>query len=1204
MKRHLEIVRATARTPRQKLQRTRGRNPLTPSLFTLGIGLLVTLGLFTLARSTEEKRLQADMEILARDRTAAIQADLHACLETLYALRELYAASTSVERHEFRAAVAENRPRRPEIRSLRWIARVLPAEQAAFETATRKDNAPSFQIRELTTGGEWAPLEARAEHLPVVFVEPSSGIAPIVGLDLAVDMDYVAALHRARDRDQPVALPRRGLAALETRLEDVVMALPVYRNGVPHDTEEARRANLQGFVLGIFDVADVVSQALSHLPPSGSCFEILDDGSTSTAARVHLHRSRLDPRGDSADAGDLPHSSLDYCGSLDVAGSRWPIRFVPAPQFLATHQRGTAWIVLAGGLLLVLVVAGYVFTLRTRTAQIEQIVRRRTADLQASEARLRHVLDSLPAAANTCDALGRIAYFNQRAVAVWGRTPKLDSADDLYCGALKLYRPDGTPVPHDRCWMAEALRDGRAVDAGEMVIEQPDGSRRQVLAHANPLRDASGRVTGAVNVLVDITERKLIEERLANLLNHINGIVWEVDARTFMFTFVSQQAERLLGYPLERWTSEPTFWRDHIHADDRERAVRYCMDATSRGEAHDFEYRMVSAKGQDVWLHDLVTVETAAGKPTRLRGVMVDVTERKRSEEELRRAKESAESANRRLQEALASAEQLSNEAQAANRAKSDFLATMSHEIRTPMNGVIGFTNLLLDTPLNADQHEFAETIKGCGEALLTLINDILDFSKIEAGKLVIEHLRYDLEQAVEEVADLLAPRAAEKGVELAVRYAAELPRQLDGDPGRVRQVLLNLMGNAIKFTDRGHVVVEVTGANTGLAPRGQPLVQVAVTDTGIGIDADKVDQLFQKFSQADTSTTRRFGGTGLGLAISRCLVELMGGEIGLTSKPGVGSTFWFTLPLPADAPPPPACERPPSLAGVRVLVVDDHEVNRQLLHGHLEAWHIEHACASSGAEALTLLRAARAQGRPFRVAVLDHLMPEMDGKQLGAAIKNDPDLRDTALVMLTSGSQRAEAKQFLAAGFAAFLLKPLARPTHLLDALALAVGAHAREAALDHPAAPAPADRPSLCEARYRVLLAEDNATNQKLVVRLLEKLCCRVDLAANGREAIAMATRLPYDMILMDCHMPDMDGFEATAEIRRAEGALRSGLPAPGHTLAHVPIIAVTASAMESDRVACNAAGMDDFIAKPLRPSDLRAAIEKWCGAGGAET
>src|SRR6266850_1046430 len=548
--------------------------------------------------------------------------------------------------------------------------------------------------------------------------------------------------------------------------------------------------------------------------------------------------------------------------------------------------------------------------------------------------------------------------------------------------------------------------------------------------------------------------------------------------------------------------------------------------------------------------------------------VSTDITELKRAEAEMTRAMHAA-------REATIAAEE-------ANRAKSAFLATMSHEIRTPMNGVIGMTGLLLDTELTAEQRDYAETVRRSGEALLTIINDILDFSKIEAGKIDLEDIDFELRITAENVLELLAERAYGKGLELAYLPYAPLPSWVGGDPGRLRQVLTNLVGNAVKFTDRGEVVVH---SRLVEETDRDALIRFEVTDTGIGIAPEARGRLFESFSQADSSTTRRYGGTGLGLAISKRLVETMGGSIGVESTPGKGSTFWFTVrlakrPVPATAPRVDVTE----LRRLRVLGVDDNATNRALLVAQFTAWEMHVDCVANASRALESLRTAHRDARPYDLAILDHQMPDMDGMTLARAIKSDPVLAPLPLVLLTSVSYRGSAGEAQRAGFSAFLLKPI-RQSQLYDCIVSVMGTAATE--------PSPArliTRHTLKEAqaqlRARVLVAEDNAVNQKVALRMLEKLGCRVDVVVNGREAVEASARVPYQCIFMDCQMPEMDGYEATAMIRQREA----------ETGTHIPIIAMTANAMQADRERCLAAGMDDYVSKPVESKGLATTLRKW--------
>ncbi len=774
---------------------------------------------------------------------------------------------------------------------------------------------------------------------------------------------------------------------------------------------------------------------------------------------------------------------------------------------------------------------------------------------EAARAFLASIVESSSDAIVGATVDGTIVSWNRGAELLYGY-----SADEV------IGKPASILATPDR--VAEAQRMVERVKAGETTSNletsrvKKDGTAVEVSLTVSPIRNAAGEVTGAAAIARDITERKWNERELAYerrlfqaLMDNIPDTIFFQDAAC-RFMRINKAQATLLGIADPNEAIGRTDF-DFFPAD----FAQECYDAEQKllqsgRPIIDAVQKLTRPGGQARWLSTTeVPIRDAEDRVLGFVGISRDITDRKRAESELQNAKEAAE---------------------AASRAKSEFLANMSHEIRTPMNGVIGMTELALTTDLTDEQREYLNLAKSSADALMRVINDILDFSKIEANKLDLEHIGFDLRKTVQQSLKPLARQADEKGLELLSNIEPDVPECIFGDPVRLQEIVLNLVGNAVKFTERGEVALTARREAEG----GNDTLHFSVRDTGIGIPEEKRRLIFEAFVQADTSATRKFGGTGLGLAISSQLIGMMGGRIWLESELDKGSTFHFTIPLEiAPATSAPIRMSDQVLEGLPVLAVDDNQTNRRILRAMLVRWGMVPALSESGPQALGLLQEAGRTGDPYPLIIVDAQMPGMDGFTLIEKIKQEPELTTAAIMMLTSGPQPGDAARCRALGVAAYLTKPISE-SELHEAVRRALGPQPLAARRPAPARPAAA----MSRRSLRVLVVEDNAVNRLLAVRMLDKMGHTVIAAAGAREALETLDAGPFDVVLMDVQMPDMDGFEATAMVRRMER--ESG--------GHVPIIAMTAYAMEGDRERCLAAGMDGYIAKPINRKDLADALD----------
>ena len=1090
--------------------------------------------------------------------------------EPIYALeavRGLIAASDHIDGEKFSDLIASYQLLGdvPGLTSLGVVECVERSHLEEFSAEVRSTAQPRFRV--WGEGGD----EERAYVLR--YVEPLQPNSGLVGWDLGSDPDCLRAIRRAVNRGGPVVADCSNPSVCEGSEHALMYFIPVYgsmpglgRGGSRRDSPEPQGPVLQGLAYGSLNL-DLVKEAMATILGTSIDFQLHPP-----LGRVHPELAlKTWPAVGASRGGPVYH--FQAVENFAVAGETWTlaVRFTPGVEQALDHRPATIAAVL--GVILTLLLTLLVWALGLGRARAESLAQAMTRDLSESETSARKALATLTAYKNAMDEIAIIAVTDTEGTIL--------EANEAFCRTSGFSREELVGATHRlvssghhpaEFWgeMWSTIEDGRPWRA-EVLNRTKNGDLKWLDTKIGPVHGEDGAIIGYIAVRIDITERKQIElatRHQQQVLDEMGRIArvggWEYHPASDKASWTAEMY-RIFELPPSHEPAIDTSLG--FFPPEGAAIVEACVGrAVETGDPFEYIVPFTTAKGRSLWARGLGKVERLDDGTTRLFGAFQDVTAARQREEKLIQAIDAAE---------------------AANRAKSEFLANMSHEIRTPMNGVIGMSELLLDTQLTSEQHGYVDTILDCGSSLVGVINDVLDLSKIEAGKFELRPVTFDVFACVEGVVGTIAPRASDQDIELVCNIAHDVPRWLEGDSGRLRQLMINLGGNAVKFTKEGEVEVSVELEREG---EHDATLRFAVRDTGIGIPEDRQRDVFESFTQVDGSTTREYGGTGLGLAISKRIAELMGSEIELESTPGTGSTFSFRLTLAKagpDAAPIVSDHESNHLAlpltGRRALIVDDNATNRHILSKQLEYWGMEVEEAENGPDALKLLLESRVDARSFELVVLDVQMPGMDGLQVAREIAGDSRYGTPGVVLLTSMSDTApvEAKSFCAA----FLTKPV-REARLRGAIAAALDLGDERTSPSRPAAPSgPRNQGSIVPGAS-VLVVEDNQVNIKIARGLLEKLGCRVTVARNGREGLQRLEAESFDLVFMDLHMPVLGGLEAVRLLREREAG----------TQGQTPVIAMTARAMAADREACLRAGMQDFLPKPVRASELRRMLETW--------
>lgn len=1087
---------------------------------------------------------------LAASRMQQITDTLHNLRDIeLKGLAHFYESSETVSWDEF-FRFTKHLNQNPVIKAWAWVPVVEFEDKERFENVVRDTTGLNeFKIWQKDANGQQISLTRRTTYYPVLHISPLDENKRAVGFDIGSNPKCRVAIEKMEQSEMASSTDPIVFTSETDGSKGIMICHPVF------DHKEKKR--LKGFVMAVLKTSALLWSAV----PDNT---VLMDLS-------FIHKDSSSELIESSwDKSNSPTMDLSTDFPVFAFGRLYVVTAYAGADFIGIYPAWQGWMSLFAGLMLSIMIAAVISLILRRREELERLIVERTVALRESETMHRQLFERSPDAYLLLDDYV-FTECNDASLAMLGMTR--EQLVGLNPENLSPERqPDGSLSKEKAAiFMREALEKGKT--RFEWSHVRRDGSFFWV-----DVSLAVMTLTGKKRILVtwrDITERKLTEEALREneslqriLLSNIPVGIIIIDPVTRIIEQVNEHMATLYGASADHLLGQ------RCHAFLCPANERECPVCDLGNNVENSEKEILRFDGSRLQVLKTVKHIQLHGQEKLLECVL-DLSERKKAEAELQET-------NRYLEEAISRANEMALRAEMASIAKGEFLANMSHEIRTPMNGVIGMTRLLLDTNLDDEQRNFAETVRSSAESLLALLNDILDFSKIEAGKLEMEILDFDLRKFLEDFSVMMGIRALEKDVEFICAADPDVPVYLEGDPGRLRQILINLAGNALKFTDHGDVAVKVQC----LAETAEnAVIRFSVKDTGIGIEADRQQQLFNKFTQADASTTRKYGGTGLGLAISKELAKLMGGDIGVNSKTGEGSEFWFTArftkqrtKINQDAP------KIKSIRGTHILIVDDNATIRNVLKTQCKAWGLATEEAPDGAAALQTIYRARDEGKPIKFVLADLHMPGMDGLTLSKAVNNDKTLEDIQLILMISMGKRMDVMSLDETGVAACITKPV-RPSELLNCIdALISGVPFPQLQ------PPEIDLSAVQQIRNnhtRILVAEDNITNQKVALGVLSKFGIKADAVNNGVEALKALELIAYDLVLMDIHMPEMDGLKTTRIIRDSNSTVRN------HVL---PIIAMTASAMKGDRLRCVEAGMNDFVTKPIDHDALADILKKW--------